>query len=80
VGPLAVELAALILAEADDARLRWTKDRRAVMVVTANALPPAYQQTTAGRRRRLHQAMTEQLEPYGWRLDGNYWRKAEPSE
>jgi hypothetical protein len=80
VRPLAVEVAALILAEADDARLRWTKDRRAVMVVTANLLPPAYQQTTTGRRKRLQQAIAEQLEPSGWRLDGNYWRKTEPSE
>jgi hypothetical protein len=75
VRPIAEEVANLILAGADDVRLRWTKDRQAVLVVTANVLPPGYQQTTKGRRRRLHQAMAERLEPHGWRLDGNYWRR-----
>ena len=80
VKPLAEKVAALILGDADDVRLRWTKDRRAVMVVTANVLPPAFQQTTKGRRRRLQQAMAERLAPHGWRLDGNYWRRSDPSE
>lgn len=67
VAPIAVELAQLIISEAQDDRLRWSGDSR-VTLLMGRVLPGVAvpQQTLVGRRRRLRKALTERLSALGW--------------
>jgi hypothetical protein len=66
VEPIAREVAELIAEGADDPRLRWSADRSSVHVVASECLPPAYEQTMAGRRKRLWAALAAELQSKGW--------------
>lgn len=71
VAPLAQELAAAVLAGRADDRLKWDGDHR-VRVLIGKVLPArsAVQQTLAGRRKRLREALARSLAPAGWRMVG----------
>ena len=73
--PIAQELAALITERKEDARLRWSKAGR-VRPRLDKVLPPAAQQTTEGRRKRLRQELEERLRPVGWKLGSGGWWEA----
>lgn len=68
VGPLADELVSKNLARAEDSRLKWLA-QDSVRIEIGRVIPAssASQQTLAGRRRRLKNALRERLETRGWR-------------
>jgi hypothetical protein len=67
VGPLAEEIAQLIVSHRDDQRLQWYDDGR-VRVFVGKILPEssAVKQTLAGRRKRIRTAVKERLAGQGW--------------
>jgi hypothetical protein len=73
VRPLAAEVAALILAGAEDDRLKWSVDRSVATVRIGKVIPAesAARQTVTGRRRRFRAALDRELE--GHRI-GSSWR------
>lgn len=66
VGPLADEIARLIVSKSGDARLRWYPDRR-VRVLIGKIIPAgsAVRQTLEGWRRRFRTALGERLTGLG---------------
>ena len=67
VGPLAQEIAELIVAGRHDERLKWNTDGR-VRVLIGKIFPEAsaVKQTREGRRRRFREALTQILATHGW--------------
>jgi hypothetical protein len=63
VRPLAVDVAALILAGVSDDRLKWSPDGATVTVRIGRIIPDdsAARQTVTGRRRRFRAALEEEL-------------------
>lgn len=74
----AQEIAAVVVAVADDPRLRWSPDRSRVQVHTSVVVNPdaASRQTVEGRRKRLVAALRPKLEEAGWRLSGSWYERA----
>ena len=71
-GPLAAELADLVLKGKSDHRLQRSSKGR--YRLTGAALPRASKQTTEGRRTRLVGDLAKILEPMGWRYgNGGWW-------
>ena len=66
VGPLADQLASLIIQGERSEYLKWNKDGT-VYVRFRKLLPEGFAQTTAGRRKRLKQALSDKLKPHGWK-------------
>src|SRR5262249_6630408 len=68
VGPLAHEVAELIINRRDDTRLKWQEDG-SVLVRIGVILPKELlaQQTIAGRRKRFRAKLDELLSDAGWR-------------
>ena len=73
VRPLATEVAALILAGANDDRLKWSADRATVKVQIGRIIPAdsAARQTVTGRRRRFRSALDDEL---AGRWAGSSWK------
>lgn len=69
----AEEIANAIRADQNDPRLRWTKDRRKVLVLTSMAVPQGPAETVRGRVRRLHTNLEQILGPTGWTRGNSYW-------
>jgi hypothetical protein len=67
VGPLADEIARLIVTKAEDARLKWYDDGR-VRVLIGKIIPAgsAVRQTLEGRRKRFWDALAGILKAQGW--------------
>ena len=67
VGPIAEEIAGLIVGGVIDDRLRWLGDGR-VRLEVGRIFPErsGYKQTVQGRRKRLREALIEALGPKGW--------------
>ena len=67
VGPIAAEIAGLVVGGVIDDRLRWLGDGR-VRVEVGRIFPErsGYKQTVQGRRKRLREALIEALGPKGW--------------
>jgi hypothetical protein len=78
VRPLAEEVAALILAGANDDRLKWSADRATVKVQIGRIIPAdsAARQTVTGRRRRFRAALDDELAGC-WA--GSSWKYARPA-
>lgn len=68
VRPLAQEIAGLILARSEDARLKW-KDDRTVRILITETVPAGsdYGQTVKERRKRFRTVLSSLLERDGWR-------------
>jgi len=66
VGQLAIEVAAAILAGADDPRLQWSSNKAAVRVLVSRVLPDAAAQTMRGRARRFNVALQAELAKVDW--------------
>ena len=76
VNPIADELTQLIISGSEDERLKWAKTGR-VRILSGVALPWGPQKTMEGRRVRLNAALSERLEPHGWRsLNMGWWEKS----
>ena len=75
VEALATELTDLVLAGAEDVRLRWSGER--VQIRMAQVLPSAPKQTTEGRRRRLNESLMVHLGTHGWKRERGGWWKPE---
>jgi hypothetical protein len=80
VRPLAAEVAALILAGANDDRLKWSPDRATVKVQIGRVIPAdsAARQTVTGRRRRFRSALDEELAGRWAESSWKYTRPASP--
>ena len=78
VRPLATEVAALIIAGANDDRLKWSADRATVKVQIGRIIPAdsAARQTVTGRRRRFQSALDDEL---AGRWAGTSWKYARPA-
>lgn len=66
VRPIATSLAEAIAGEAEDPRLKRTKDGQ-VRIDIAAVIPETNKQTTAARRARLRRELTRLLADRGWR-------------
>lgn len=71
-GPIAKELAEVMVNSMVDERIRWSKLGRA-QVVLSKVFPNACKQTTNSRMRRLKRDLSALLEPLGWENTGNGW-------
>lgn len=81
VGPIASEIARLILNAEQDDRLKWHGDER-VSVRIGEIFPhySAVQQTLTARRKRFRKALTEQLIVEGWKeVRPNFYERAKAS-
>jgi hypothetical protein len=78
VGPIADEIVAIIVAGGEDDRLRWSADRDSVRILAGTIIPAGYAQTTAGRRKRLGEALAQRLEEAGWERGSNRWTYIRP--
>jgi hypothetical protein len=74
VRPIADDIAMLIIAESNDQRLNWSKDRSSVRVMTEKCLGPACNQTMTERRKRFLAAVDEEVSPNGWRHSTQHGR------
>lgn len=67
VEPLAAEMARLILERKNDARLKWTGERK-VSIKIGKVIPAdGFKQTITGRRKRFRAALIEKIAGSGWR-------------
>ena len=67
VKPLAQEIGDLIVKGKEDSRLVWKSETK-VRVLIADVIPETNKETTSGRRKRFRSAITEILQPHGWRM------------
>jgi hypothetical protein len=77
VGPIAQEIADLIIQGKQDPRLKW-KSPNKVRVLVGKVIPAdCPQQTLAGRRKRFWDALSAQLNDAGWerRAGSQFWVK-----
>ena len=80
VKPVAEELARAILGGRQDPRLNWNGPGR-VRLLMGTVLPAGstVQETLAGRRKRLREALAALVAPAGWRMvRANLFEKVEP--
>jgi len=69
VAPIAAEIAALMLNDTDDERLKWSDDRNFVTVQIGKVIPDnGYAQTIQGRRNRFRIALETEINPKGWKI------------
>ena len=66
VKPIAEEIAAIILRNGDDSRLKWTPARDKVTINLTKLLGGDYEQTRAGRRKRFQAVIEPILTAKGW--------------
>jgi hypothetical protein len=74
VKPIAEELASAILGRRQDHRLKWDSQDH-VRLLMGEVLPPGsvVNETLAGRRKRLREALAALLALAGWRMVGSNW-------
>ena len=80
VRPLATEVAALILAGAEDDRLKWSADRSVATVRIGKVIPAesAARQTVTGRHRRFRAALDHELADHRVGSSWRYMRHPHP--
>ena len=66
VKPIAEKIAAIILQNRDDPRLKWTPARDKVTINMIKLLGGDYEQTRAGRRKRFQAVIEPVLTAKGW--------------
>ncbi|HOD52829.1 MAG TPA: hypothetical protein PKJ78_22580, partial [Candidatus Hydrogenedentes bacterium] len=62
---LAAEIAALIVSNTEDERLKWLGTDK-VRVNISEVIPETYAETTIARRKRFRQQLTAELAKQGW--------------
>lgn len=68
MGPIVAEIVQLVVSGADDGRLHWSPDRLRVRIILSRCFPQTlYQETLAGRRRRLRDQLVPEMAAAGWR-------------
>jgi len=74
VKPIADEITHLIVDGVEDDRLKWSADHDSVRILVGRFIPTVgYQQTIAGRRKRLQKALEPRLETDGWVTGSARW-------
>lgn len=67
VRPIVEEIAHLVSEGADDDRLTWSDDHRALKVAVGKVIPDdGFKQTVAGRRKRFRTALDARMAEMGW--------------
>lgn len=79
VKPIAQEVADLILKHKEDKRLRWNKNGT-VTIQIGKIIPETKKQTSEGRRKRFHEALTAILTEFGWERGMRNYGKMENEE
>jgi hypothetical protein len=72
VKPLAEEVAKAIIKHRSKRWLNW-KEANQVQIDIGELIPATNAQTTAGRRKRFHDALTTRLAVEGWAPSTNRW-------